>query len=71
MDTARLISGYNESDLTDLVGLSVASIRSRYGSMYNIPDGARATIDGRAAAESDTLGAGSEITFDAPTGTKG
>ncbi len=71
MDTARLVSGYNEFDSSDLVGLSVASIRSRYGSTFNIPDGARATISGVAAAEDATLVAGDEIVFDAPTGSKG
>jgi hypothetical protein len=71
MDTATLISGYTDFSSEDLVGLSVASIRSRYGSTFSIPDGARATINGVAAAEDATLQAEDELVFDAPTGTKG
>jgi len=71
METARLVSGYNEVDLVELVGLSVASIRSRYGSTFHIPDGARATLNGVNATEDATLAGGDEIVFDAPTGTKG
>lgn len=71
METATLISGYTEFESEDLVGLSVASIRSRYGSTFNIPQGARATVNGVAAAEDATLQAGDSLVFDAPTGTKG
>ena len=71
METARLISGYSEYESTDLVGLSVASIRSRFGATFNIPEGARATINGVVAAEDAILAAGQELVFDAPTGAKG
>ena len=71
METATLISGYTEFESEDLVGLSVASIRSRYGSTFNIPTGARATMNGVVAAEEATLGVEDTLVFDAPTGTKG
>lgn len=69
--TARLVSGYTDHTSADLVGLSVASIRSQYGSTFNIPDGARATINDRAAEEATTLNADDELVFDKPTGSKG
>jgi hypothetical protein len=69
--TARLVSGMTDHVGPELVGMSVASIRSRFGQTFNIPEGARATIDGVEAAESATLSEGSEVVFDRPTGTKG
>jgi len=69
--TARLVSGMTDHQGPELVGMSVASIRSRFGSTFSIPDGARATINGVEAAESATLVADDEVVFDRPTGTKG
>ena len=69
--TARLVSGMTDHNGPELVGMSVASIRSRFGSTFNIPEGARATINGVEAAESATLIEGDEVVFDRPTGTKG
>jgi hypothetical protein len=69
--TARLVSGYTDHVSADLVGMSVASLRNRYGSTFNIPDGARATINGVQASEEACLAEGDEIVFDRPTGTKG
>ncbi len=70
-DTARLVSGYTDHQAPELVGMSVASIRNRFGSTFNIPEGARATINGIEALESATLIADDELVFDRPTGTKG
>jgi hypothetical protein len=69
--TARLISGYTEFDSNDLVDMSVASIRSRFGATFNIPSGARANINGIEASETAIVKAGDDIVFDAPTGSKG
>ena len=70
-ETARLVSGYTEHVSADLIGLSVASIRNLYGSTFNIPNDARATINGLPASEEITLTADDELVFDKPTGTKG
>lgn len=71
METATLISGYTEFASEDLIGLSVASARARYASTFNIPDGARATLNGVLASGEAILAPGDELVFDAPTGTKG
>jgi hypothetical protein len=71
MNTATLVSGYNDWTTSDIVGLSIASIRSRYGATFNIPEGARATVNGVQVAEDAVLQAGQELVFDAPTGAKG
>lgn len=68
---ATLVSGYARIENADLVGLSVTSARSRYGTVASIPSGARATINGREAAEDQTLSEGDILVFDQPTGTKG
>ncbi len=70
-ETASLVSGYTDHTGPELVGLSVASIRSLYGDTFNIPAGARATINGIEVAEAATLSADDEIVFDRPTGSKG
>ena len=69
--TARLVSGMTDHQGPELVGMSVASIRSRFGGTFNIPDGARATINNVEASESATLSEGDEVVFDKPTGSKG
>jgi hypothetical protein len=69
--TARLVSGMTDHSGPELVGMSVASIRARYGATFNIPENARAVINGIEAAESATLAADDEVVFDRPTGTKG
>ena len=69
--TARLVSGITDHVGPELVGMSIASIRSIFGDTYNIPDGARATVNNVEAAETATLNDGDEVVFDRPTGTKG
>jgi len=70
-DTARLVSGMTDHNGPELVGMSIASIRSRFGETFNIPDGARAVVNGVEAAESATLNPFDEVVFDRPTGSKG
>lgn len=70
-DTATLICGFTNIENTDLVNLSVASIRARYANHATIPEGARAQINGELAEETDIVRSGDVIVFDMPTGTKG
>lgn len=68
---ATLVSGYARIENADLVGLSVATARSRYATVASIPTGARAQVNGREASGEKILAAGDILVFDQPTGTKG
>ena len=69
--SAKLVSGYSNVENSDLIGLSIASIRNRYGSIASIPSGARATVNSHPMDEGYTLVNGDELVFDMPTGSKG
>ena len=70
--TAHVVSGITDSNSDQYVGLSIASIRSKYGTMLAIPQGSRAVLNGAEVTDETTIVESfDELVFDRPTGTKG
>lgn len=65
-----IISGANELK-ADAAGKTVAQLQATYSGPLNIPTNARAQINGRPAAGTDTLKAGDRVVFSAATAEKG
>lgn len=65
-----IISGANELK-ADVAGKTVAQVQSTYAGALNIPGNARAQVNGRPAAGTDTLKAGDRVVFAAATAEKG
>ena len=65
-----IISGANELK-ADVAGQTVSSVQGTYAGALNIPAGARAQINGRPAAGTDTLKVGDRVVFAAATAEKG
>lgn len=69
--TNTLISGPSRLLNQQLTGLSVDEVRSDFGSILNIPDGATATVNGIAVPGTQIIVDGEEILFSKPLGAKG
>jgi len=68
----RVIHGANSTgEQPELAGKTVAQVRCDFKSVYNIPDEATATVNGRAATATTVLRAGDELVFAKPAGQKG
>lgn len=65
-----VISGANEASAT-LEGQSVGQVRQAFAAALNIPDGARATVNGEAVGETYSLQDGDELNFVKDTAEKG
>ena len=65
-----IISGANQATV-DVAGRTVSQILEQYRSAFNIPAGAKATVDGRPAAGTDVVKSGARLVFAAATAEKG
>ena len=63
--------GVNSLPTDRVIGMTVGDIRRKYRDQLNIPQGARAILDGRQADDSSTVRDGQELEFVKETGEKG
>ena len=69
---ATVISNLEKlSNSETVVGLTVGEVRRRFHDARNIPDNARATINGAAVDEDEVVDNGDELIFSRPLGSKG
>ena len=64
-------AGANSEPFPGLVGKSVGEIRSAFATLYNIAPDASATLNGRAADESEILRENDNLVFAKSTAQKG
>lgn len=70
--TATVVSGLEKiSNSADVVGLTVGEIRTQFGDVLNIPEGATAVLNGDQVDDSATVEAGDELVFSRILGSKG
>jgi len=69
--TNTLISGPSRLTGQTLTGLSVGEVRAKFAVALNIPDGATASVNGIAVADSQVIVDGEELLFAKPLGQKG
>lgn len=65
-----VLSGANEATL-DVDGQTIGEIRSALAGPFNIPSGARATLNGCAATDRDRVHDGDELNFVKASASKG
>lgn len=72
MSNATVTCGANELNLEKFVGLSLASIKSQYGEMLNIPQDCEVQVNGDAVDSLEYIVQdGDEVEFVKKSGSKG
>lgn len=70
--TATVVSGIEKiTNNADVVGLSIGEIRSRFGDLLNISEGATALVGGDQVEDSYVVENGDEVIFSRILGSKG